>query len=80
LAVLLAKQPAKLETVNDLDRDLMTFWKVLRDRPAELVRLCALTPHSRAEHDAAYGDLSGLDDLERARRVWVRLTQGRTRG
>ncbi|MEU8319628.1 DNA adenine methylase [Nonomuraea sp. NPDC048881] len=78
LAVLLAKQPAKLETVNDLDRDLMTFWKVLRDRPAELVRLCALTPHSRAEHDAAYGDLSGLDDLERARRVWVRLTQGRT--
>ncbi|WP_433344995.1 DNA adenine methylase [Microtetraspora malaysiensis] len=50
MAVLLAKQPAKLETVNDLDRDLMTFWKVLRNRPADLVRLCALTPHSRAEH------------------------------
>ena len=53
------------------------FWRVLRDRPAELARVCALTPHSRAEHVAAY-DLDGApDDLERARRVWVLLTQGR---
>lgn len=67
-----------METVNDLDGDLMTFWKVLREQPADLARVCALSPHSRAEHDASYGGLSGLDDLERARRVWVRLTQGRT--
>lgn len=33
LAVLLAKPPSTLETVNDLDRDLMLFWRVLRDRP-----------------------------------------------
>ncbi|MFI0212370.1 DNA adenine methylase [Streptomyces diastaticus] len=78
LAVLLAKAPSRMETVNDLDGDLMTFWKVLRERPADLTRVCALTPHSRAEHEASYGDLTGLDDLERARRVWVRLTQGRT--
>jgi DNA adenine methylase len=78
LAVLLAKAPSRMETVNDLDGDLMTFWKVLREQPADLARMCALSPHSRAEHDASYGDLAGLDDLERARRVWVRLTQGRT--
>lgn len=78
LAVLLAKAPSRMETVNDLDGDLMTFWKVLREHPVELARVCALTPHSRAEHEASYGDLTGLDDLERARRVWVRLTQGRT--
>jgi DNA adenine methylase len=77
LAVLLAKPPSQIETVNDLDGDLMTFWRVLRDRPGDLERACALTPHSRAEHEAAYGGLSGLDDLERARRVWVILTQGR---
>ncbi len=29
LAVLLAKQPSPHETVNDLDQDLMTFWRVL---------------------------------------------------
>ncbi len=32
LAVLLAKPPSRMETVNDIDRDLMTFWRVLRDR------------------------------------------------
>lgn len=76
LAVLLAKPPAMFETVNDLDGDLMTFWRVLRDRPEDLARVCALTPHSRAEHQAAY-DKAGCDDLERARRTWVVLTQGR---
>jgi len=78
LAVLLAKKPSRMETVNDIDGDLMVFWKTLRDQPDELERLCALTPHSRAEYEAAQdADLSTLPDLERARRVWVKLTQGR---
>lgn len=75
LAVLLAKDLAPMETVNDLDGDLMTFWRVLRDRTEDLMRMCALTPHSRAEHDAAYAPPA--DELETARRVWVQLTQGR---
>ena len=53
LAVLLAKSPARMETVNDTDSKLMTFWRVLRDRPIDLARVCALTPHSRAELLAA---------------------------
>lgn len=77
LAVLLAKQPAPHETVNDLDSALMTFWRVLRDQPADLERACVLTPHSRAEHQAAYAPPDGVDDVEIARRVWVQLTQGR---
>lgn len=77
LSVLLAKQPSRMETVNDLDQDLMTFWRVLRDRPLELERVCALTPHSRAEHLEAYQPAPPGDELERARRVWVRLAQGR---
>lgn len=75
LAVLLAKPTSAFETVNDLDGDLMAFWRVLRDRPADLERVCALTPHSRAEHENAYTPAD--DDVEQARRVWVRLTQGR---
>src|SRR5690625_2593503 len=77
LAVLLAKTPSRAETVNDLDGDLMTFWRVLRDRPDELERACALTPHSRTELAVAK-DLAVEDDLERARRVFVRLTQSRS--
>jgi DNA adenine methylase len=75
LAVLLAKQPCEHETVNDLDHELMNFWRVLRERPDALARVCALTPHSRAEQSAAYE--AAEDELERARRVWVQLSQGR---
>lgn len=77
LAVLLAKPRSPMETVNDIDGDLMTFWRVLRDQPDELSRLMALTPHSRAEHQVSYDTDSALSDLERARRVWVLLSQGR---
>jgi len=78
LAVLLAKPPVAAEVVNDLDRRLMTFWRVLRDRPEELVRAASLTPHSRAELAEAQS-LAATDDLELARQVWVLLTQGRSR-
>lgn len=77
LAVLLAKRPSPMETVNDLDGHLMTFWRVLRDRPDDLMRMCALTPHSRAEYLSVKDDIGAPDDLENARRVWVCLTQGR---
>ena len=77
LSVLLAKPPSAMEAVNDLDGDIVAFWRVLRDRPAELERVCALTPHSRLETQLA-GDLGNdVGDLERARRVWVSLTQRR---
>lgn len=76
LAVLLAKPPSKLETVNDLDRELVTFWRVCRDRFEDLTRVVAFTPHSRVEHLDAYEPAA--DELEIARRVWVRLTQGRS--
>jgi DNA adenine methylase len=76
LAVLLAKRPARMETVNDLDHELVTWWRVLRDRPEELARVCALTPHSRAEYVAAR-ERAVEDELEVARRVWVLLSQGR---
>lgn len=75
LSVLLAKPPSRMETVNDLDGDLMAFWTVLRERPEDLVRACDLTPHSRAELTAAWEPTA--DPVERARRVWVRLSQGR---
>ncbi|MGV9838028.1 DNA adenine methylase [Nocardia niigatensis] len=79
LAVLLAKAPVRMEIANDLDGLLMGFWKVVRDNPVELERVCAATPHARGEHRIAL-DLHDPDisDLERARRVWVVLTQGRS--
>ncbi|NJP70396.1 DNA adenine methylase [Streptomyces sp. C1-2] len=73
LSVLLAKRPSPMETANDLDGELMLFWRILRDRPDDLIRACALTPHGRAEMLAAHEPAA--DELEQARRVWVRLAQ-----
>lgn len=77
LSVLLAKRPSRMETVNDLDGNLMTFWRVLRDREKDLERVCEFTPHSRAEYLACREAGPVDDELETARRVWVLLTQGR---
>lgn len=62
------------EVVNDLDASLVTFFRVLRDRTDDLVRACELTPYSRTEFAAALEHSD--DELEEARRVWVRSRQG----
>ena len=69
-AVLLAKPRARLEVYNDLDGDMVTLFKVLRDRPRDLAQAIALTPFARTEHEEAYVETA--DDLERARRVLIR--------
>lgn len=78
LAVLLAKRPARLETVNDLDGDIVTFWRVLRDNPQALDTAILCTPHSREEYlDCREPMPEDVSDVERARRVFVQLVQGR---
>ena len=78
-AVLLNRDPAAVETYNDIDGDVVNFFKTLRERPEELQRAIALTPFSREEfHRAIYGSTRGISDLERARRFYVRARQART--
>lgn len=74
-AVFFEKAPAVHEIINDADHAAVTFLRVMRDRLDELDEVCALTPHSRVEFDAADLDEPGLDDLELARRFWVRVNQ-----
>lgn len=73
-AVLFAKPPAQHEVINDLDGNVITFFRVLRDQPDELTRACQLSPYARSEYRAARLD-EDVTDLERARRVFVRATQ-----
>lgn len=74
-AVLFAKTPARSEIVNDVDRNVVAFFRVLREQPADLVEALRLTPYARDEYFAARLDVDDLDDLERARRFFVRSTQ-----
>ncbi len=62
------------EAVNDLDASLVTFFRVLRDEPAELMRVIEATPYARDEFIAAL-ERSPVA-IEEARRVWVRGRQG----
>lgn len=75
-AVLFAKTPAPVEIVNDLDRNVITFFRVLRTREADLARALRLTPYAREEYAAADLADETIDDLERARRFFIRATQG----
>ena len=79
-AVLFAKPPSPTEVINDRDGDLVLLFRVLRDHGPELAQALTLTPYARAELRAAALDVAGLDELERARRVFVRLnmTVGKT--
>jgi DNA adenine methylase len=77
-AVLINRQPAPVETYNDLDGEVVNFFQCLRDEGKELVRLISLTPFSRVELVKALTPAPEVSDIERARRFFVRARQTRT--
>ena len=79
-AVLINREPAPVETYNDLDSELVNFFATLRDpeQGERLLREIALTPFSREELELACTPELDLDHVERARRFYVRARQTRT--
>lgn len=78
-AVLLNRKPSNVETYNDLDGELVNFFRVLREQKELLIEAIGLTPFSREEFEIAISPLtSEISDFERARRFFVRARQVRT--
>ncbi len=78
-AVLLNRGSSPVETYNDIDGEVVNFFRVLRDQHEELIRGIALTPFSREEyHRAISGSVLGVTDVERARRFYIKARQTRT--
>jgi DNA adenine methylase len=77
-AILLNRPPAPVETYNDLDGEVVNFFRVLRDQKERLIEAIGLTPFSRAEFARACLLDPSADPLERARRFFVRARQVRT--
>lgn len=78
-AVLINREPSAAETYNDIDGDVVNFFRVLRNQSSKLIRAIALTPFSREEFDLAVnGDCEKISELERARRFFIRARQART--
>lgn len=78
-AVLLNRAPSPVETYNDLDSELVNFFRVLRTQREALVEAIGLTPFSREELRLACEEVGAdVSELERARRFFVRARQVRT--
>jgi len=78
-AVLLNREPSLVETYNDIDGEVVNFFRVLRDQQEDLIRAIGLTPFSREELRIAVEEpIDDLSELERARRFFVRARQVRT--
>lgn len=74
LAVLFGKERCHIETVNDLDGEIVNFFRVVREEPGALAEKIALTPWSREEYNTAYQEAG--EPVERARRFCIRCWMG----
>ena len=77
-AILLNRHPSPVETYNDLDGEVVNFFRTLRDHKDELIEKIALTPFSREEFLTACQLDPEQSTIERARRFYVRARQVRT--
>jgi DNA adenine methylase len=74
-AVLINRPPAPVETYNDLDSEVVNFFRCLRDHGDVLIRLISLTPFSREE---LLGVLSLIFRRSECLPLLVRARQTRT--
>lgn len=73
--------PSPIETYNDIDGEVVNFFRVLREKKDELLYQIGMTPFSREEFKLAIqtnGNGKYLSDVERARRFYIRARQVRT--
>ena len=77
-AVFFNKRPSRIETINDLDGEIVNLFRCVREWPEELACAVALTPYSREEYERAWsrfkagGKARGIED---ARLTLVRYWQ-----
>ena len=85
-AILLNRDPSPVETYNDIDGEVVNFFRVLRDHKDRLIESIGLTPFSREEFyrsingngNGSGAGHKGISEIERARRFFVRARQART--
>lgn len=78
-AVLLNRDTSAVETYNDIDGEVVNFFRTLRVQKDALIEAIGLTPFSREEfYIACTPPQQRISNLERARRFFVRARQVRT--
>lgn len=75
--VLFGKPPSDVEVLNDKDQDLITFFRVVKEKPEELIATFEWELVSRAEFERlANLDSSQLTDVQRAHRFYYLIMAG----
>ena len=78
-AVFFAKQPAKVEVINDADDDIIIFYEQIKNNYKELDKLIQNTLHSRKAKINAVDIIKNKkneSDLRRAWALWTVINQG----
>jgi DNA adenine methylase len=70
-ALTMAKEPALIEIINDVDDRIINFFEQLRKKPKKLCESIALTPYARAEYENYFKDEHKIGKFEKARRFLV---------
>jgi Site-specific DNA methylase len=74
-AVLFKKEPSRIETINDLEGDVVNLFEVIRRNPERLATEIAATPFSREEYNRSFRE-KGQDSIQRARQFLIQSWQG----
>jgi DNA adenine methylase len=75
--VLFGKPPSDVEILNDIDQELITFFRVVRENPEDLIASFELELVSRAEFERlAQLDTTQLTDIQRAHRFYYLIMAG----
>ncbi|MDE6880148.1 MAG: DNA adenine methylase [Oscillospiraceae bacterium] len=76
-AVLFTKPRSSIETVNDLDSDIVNLFYWIREEPERLARLIRWTPYAREVYNRAFEkQYTETDSLRRAVDFCARMMQG----
>lgn len=76
-AVFFMKERSKIETINDLDGDVVNLFRWIRDDPEKLGRAIYWTPYARDVYDKAFNERkTETDSFLRAVNFGVRLMMG----
>lgn len=77
-AVFFSKPASHVEVINDTNKELINFYRMLQNRFVELDSMVKVTLHSRTLHKDAkvvYDNPHLFDEVKRAWAVWVLSTQ-----
>jgi DNA adenine methylase len=75
--VLFGKPPSEVEIINDIDQDLTTFFRVVKDRPDELVAAFEWELVARAEFNRLRDmPTADLTEVQRAHRFYYLIMAG----